>query len=643
VSRLLDVVAAPWFSFGTLPRLVAVTRRDCARRFALASAAALAFAAGACGGGSKGQSSGTAGSGGAGTGTAGAGGGGGSGNDAASGSGGSGDDGAAASDAGPEAPPFVPPAPVTATIGADGGVISLPGFADVTFPAGAFAADQVVTVEAITPEPTTAALFADTTAIFNLGARSAYDLDIATGSATPSGDVTIQLTVPDALGPADVVNALGDFLTASDLDHYEVFEMAAATSRDATTLTVTIPGERFVALHRPDGQNAAVFVLGRAADAAPLAAAPLPPSSAAGDGTSRIAAPSACPTGMIGPPLASVVVTSQFDPGRKIVVGGQTYIGHFGTDLAAAVGDPVYAVGNGTVVASFISPSFGECIILGIPGVGSVLYGHLQTGSRLVNKGDHVCIGQQIGSADTTGLVTGPHLHFELDPTGVAFNANATKIDPLPCIDTSLPVPQTCAKWSGSIHAVETHNESSMTSDGLSTTISSWMESTEHTWTLGTVHEMGVPGQEYDVVDAAWMGQYIDSDGSTTTFTTGTCPGSSEDTVGSGIGGGMSQLAFIGETPGLYTLSFTSGPNSFTVPLTATMDECEGSTMSMELHGVIELITAIDVPGLMELTPSPADPNTFVGSGTLMHTEMSTGTGMLLLDQSVDWNIHKLP
>jgi len=91
---------------------------------------------------------------------------------------------------------------------------------------------------------------------------------------------------------------------------------------------------------------------------------------------------------------------------------------HYGLDVHAAIGTPVIAAAGGDVVASFFGPMYGHQIeILHQPdatGVASrTRYVHLQ--KRLVEKGDTVSRGEQVGTMGASGVLAGgfPHLHFE--------------------------------------------------------------------------------------------------------------------------------------------------------------------------------------------------------------------------------------
>jgi murein DD-endopeptidase MepM/ murein hydrolase activator NlpD len=93
---------------------------------------------------------------------------------------------------------------------------------------------------------------------------------------------------------------------------------------------------------------------------------------------------------------------------------------HAGIDIAAATGSPVYAAASGEVFFASWRGGYGRCIILLHGGEMSTLYAHL---SRIsVAPGQTVRRGQVIGAVGSTGLSTGPHLHFEVRRNGVPVN-----------------------------------------------------------------------------------------------------------------------------------------------------------------------------------------------------------------------------
>ncbi len=97
--------------------------------------------------------------------------------------------------------------------------------------------------------------------------------------------------------------------------------------------------------------------------------------------------------------------------------------GHGGVDLATFNGwnvlVPVYAAEKGVVVASYNHYSWGQMVKIshGDLDVGKsvyTLYAHMKDGSRAVKVGDYVQQGDFLGYVGSTGVSTGPHLHFEL-------------------------------------------------------------------------------------------------------------------------------------------------------------------------------------------------------------------------------------
>lgn len=95
---------------------------------------------------------------------------------------------------------------------------------------------------------------------------------------------------------------------------------------------------------------------------------------------------------------------------------------HTGIDIAAPTGTPIRCGGDGTVVHASRWGGYGNCIIVDHGGGLATLYGHC---SRLaVTKDQSVTEGQVIGYVGSTGLSTGPHLHFEVRRDGRPTNPN---------------------------------------------------------------------------------------------------------------------------------------------------------------------------------------------------------------------------
>lgn len=96
---------------------------------------------------------------------------------------------------------------------------------------------------------------------------------------------------------------------------------------------------------------------------------------------------------------------------------------HYGIDIAAPIGSPIYAVADGTVINAGPAQGFGLWVrIQHADGTISV-YGHMYDFS--VSVGEHVRAGQQIARVGNRGDSTGPHLHFEI-------LINGQHVDPQP-------------------------------------------------------------------------------------------------------------------------------------------------------------------------------------------------------------------
>lgn len=124
------------------------------------------------------------------------------------------------------------------------------------------------------------------------------------------------------------------------------------------------------------------------------------------------------PSGALQRPVASYRITSRFGMRNHPVTGVRKM--HNGIDLAAPKGTPILSCQSGKVIISQYSSSYGNYIVVDHGGGISTLYAHLD--SRYANVGDSVKCGQQIGTMGSTGMSTGPHLHFEVRVNGEKVN-----------------------------------------------------------------------------------------------------------------------------------------------------------------------------------------------------------------------------
>jgi murein DD-endopeptidase MepM/ murein hydrolase activator NlpD len=88
--------------------------------------------------------------------------------------------------------------------------------------------------------------------------------------------------------------------------------------------------------------------------------------------------------------------------------------GHFhsGIDMAAPAGTPVHAAAAGKVTIAWSPAGYGLYVVVEHGGGVATLYGHLE--STASAGGAFVAAGAEIGRVGSTGLSTGPHLHFEV-------------------------------------------------------------------------------------------------------------------------------------------------------------------------------------------------------------------------------------
>lgn len=118
---------------------------------------------------------------------------------------------------------------------------------------------------------------------------------------------------------------------------------------------------------------------------------------------------------MLWPTLTTNYITSGY--GNRLHPIQGVYKNHDGIDIGGRTGDPVYAADNGYVIYSAVLGGYGKAIMIdhGLTSDGKrlvSLYGH---GSNLLkNVGDTVYRGETIMEMGSTGVSTGPHLHFEV-------------------------------------------------------------------------------------------------------------------------------------------------------------------------------------------------------------------------------------
>jgi len=125
-------------------------------------------------------------------------------------------------------------------------------------------------------------------------------------------------------------------------------------------------------------------------------------------------------------PINGARLSSSFGK-RKHPILGFTKM-HTGTDFAAPKGTPIMASGHGIVVKSSWCGGGGNCVKIKHNSSYQTVYAHLSKFGRGIKKGVRVKQGQIIGYVGSTGLSTGPHLHYEVIENGRKINSQKLKL-----------------------------------------------------------------------------------------------------------------------------------------------------------------------------------------------------------------------
>ena len=135
-------------------------------------------------------------------------------------------------------------------------------------------------------------------------------------------------------------------------------------------------------------------------------------------------------------PINNAKVTSSFSTRRKHPVLGFTRA-HKGVDFRAATGTPIPAAGAGRVVARGYNRGHGNYIKIRHNGSYETLYAHMSKFVKNVKVGTTVRQGQTVGYVGSTGLSTGPHLHYEIIKNGKHVNPMTVKLPAISNLDSA--------------------------------------------------------------------------------------------------------------------------------------------------------------------------------------------------------------
>ena len=125
-------------------------------------------------------------------------------------------------------------------------------------------------------------------------------------------------------------------------------------------------------------------------------------------------------------PINGARLSSSFGMRKHPILGYNKM--HRGTDFAAPSGTPIMASGSGTVTRARWCGGGGNCVKIKHNSTYETIYAHMKAFARGVKEGRKVKQGQVIGYVGSTGLSTGPHLHYEVIVNGKKVNSQKLKL-----------------------------------------------------------------------------------------------------------------------------------------------------------------------------------------------------------------------
>ena len=125
-------------------------------------------------------------------------------------------------------------------------------------------------------------------------------------------------------------------------------------------------------------------------------------------------------------PINGARLSSSFGMRKHPILGFNKL--HQGTDFAAPTSTPIMASGNGVVAMAQKYKGYGNYILLKHNSTFKTAYAHLSKFGRGIRKGVRVTQGQIIGYVGSTGMSTGPHLHYEVIKNEKKINSQRLKL-----------------------------------------------------------------------------------------------------------------------------------------------------------------------------------------------------------------------
>lgn len=252
--------------------------------------------------------------------------------------------------------------------------------------------------------------------------------------AAPTGLIARREPIPlqtlEKSAGGRLTNSLWLSMRAQDMDPMVIVELADIFAWSIDFLTETRSGDRFALSWKeqrtPDGKLVDVRILGAIYD---------------GKATGRHTATrfmddyyesegQSLRKAFLHAPLNFRRISSGFST-RRFHPIFRIYRPHLGTDYSAPTGTPVVTVGDGSVIFRGKKGGFGNLVQVRHNGTYVTYYGHLSRFAKGVGVGDRVKQGQVIGYVGSTGISTGPHLHFQIMKNGSMVNFLTLKMPSL--------------------------------------------------------------------------------------------------------------------------------------------------------------------------------------------------------------------
>ncbi|WP_339500954.1 peptidoglycan DD-metalloendopeptidase family protein [Pseudomonas silesiensis] len=239
--------------------------------------------------------------------------------------------------------------------------------------------------------------------------------------------ITAKPTVRSAYAHGVINSSLSQSAARAGLSHRMTMDMASVFGYDVDFAQDIRPGDQFDVIYEQKVVN------GKAVGTGPILSArfvnrgkiytAVRYTNKQGNTSYYTADGNSMRKAFIRTPVDFARISSKFSMGRKHPILNKIRA-HKGVDYAAPRGTPIKAAGDGKVLLAGRRGGYGNTVIIQHGNTYRTLYGHMQGFAKGVKTGGSVKQGQVIGYIGTTGLSTGPHLHYE-------FQVNGVHVDPL--------------------------------------------------------------------------------------------------------------------------------------------------------------------------------------------------------------------